>query len=173
MIGLNPCLRLLTVQWSANGRLKNGLTRRCQYMLTKLVRDRYVDDLNATDLFAVKKLILQWDSSAQSRERELERQLAEMGAAMASQRSNSRLSTDYSKSASDASESAGENTSQDSSLRVRLDMALHDLETAQANLDLERQRVSCTLWSSTSIVLNVWLNLCFYCSFRRRLSKGK
>ena len=68
-----------------------------------------------------------------------------MGAAMASQRSNSRLSTDYSKSASDASESAGENTSQDSSLRVRLDMALHDLETAQANLDLERQRVSCTL----------------------------
>ena len=39
-------------------------------------------------------------------------------------------------------DAAGENTSQDSGLRVRLDMALHDLETAQANLDLERQRVS-------------------------------
>ena len=49
---------------------------------------------------------------------------------------------DLNKVKSDSSEAAGENTSQDSSLRVRLDMALHDLETAQVNLDLERQRVS-------------------------------
>ena len=69
-----------------------------------------------------------------------------MGSAMASQRSKdtSRLSSEYNKSTSEASESAGENTSQDSSLRVRLEMALHDLETGQANLDLERQRVSGT-----------------------------
>ena len=43
---------------------------------------------------------------------------------------------------SEGSDTAGENTSQDSGLRARLDMALHDLETAHANLDLERQRVS-------------------------------
>ena len=46
------------------------------------------------------------------------------------------------KKGSEGSDTAGENTSQDSGLRVRLDMALHDLETAQANLDLARQRVS-------------------------------
>jgi hypothetical protein len=51
------------------------------------------------------------------------------------------------KAKSDVSETAGENTSQDSSLRVRLDMALHDLEIAQVNLDLERQRVSLCTWA--------------------------
>lgn len=55
MIGLNPCLRQLIVRWSANGRLKNGLIKRFQCMLTKLVRDRYVIDWNATDLYAVKR----------------------------------------------------------------------------------------------------------------------
>jgi len=53
-----------------------------------------------------------------------------------------RLSSDYSKGGSETTDTAGENTDQASSLRVRLDMALHDLETAQSNLDSERQRVS-------------------------------
>jgi len=53
-----------------------------------------------------------------------------------------RLSSDYSKGSSETTDTAGENTDQASSLRVRLDMALHDLETAQSNLDSERQRVS-------------------------------
>ncbi|CAB9515527.1 expressed unknown protein [Seminavis robusta] len=81
-------------------------------------------------------------SQRQSRESELERTIAELGAAMAAGRNmeNSRLS-DLQKAKLEASDTAGgENTSQDSGLRVRLDMALHDLETAQANLDLERQR---------------------------------
>ena len=64
-------------------------------------------------------------------------------------RENSRLA-EYSKSGSEISDTAGENTSQDSSLRVRLDMALHDLETAQANLDLERQRVSTVVPSAST-----------------------
>jgi hypothetical protein len=56
-------------------------------------------------------------------------------------RESSRLA-DFKKDV-ETSDTAGENTSQDSGLRMRLDMALHDLETAHANLDLERQRVSC------------------------------
>lgn len=78
----------------------------------------------------------------QARESELERTIAELGAAMAAVRNkeSSRLA-DF-KKGSEGIDTAGENTSQDSGLRVRLDMALHDLETAQANLDLERQRVS-------------------------------
>jgi hypothetical protein len=79
----------------------------------------------------------------------LERTIAEMGAALAAARNkeSSRLG-DFTKSVSDTSDTTGENTAQDSSLRVRLDMALHDLETAQANLDVERQRVSLSFGSS-------------------------
>lgn len=80
-------------------------------------------------------------SQRQARESELERTIADLGSAMAAVRNkeSSRLA-DYSKKSAELSDTAGENTSQDSGLRVRLDMALHDLETAQANLDLERQR---------------------------------
>ena len=88
-------------------------------------------------------LLTNYLSVPQARESELERTIAEMGAAMAAVRNkeSSRLA-DFNKKAAEVTDTAGENTSQDSGLRVRLDMALHDLETAQANLDLERQRVS-------------------------------
>lgn len=65
-----------------------------------------------------------------------------MGAALAAARNQeSQRLSDRAKE-SEGSDTAGENTSQASGLRTRLDMALHDLETAQGNLDLERQRVS-------------------------------
>jgi len=66
-------------------------------------------------------------------------------AALKSKESSQSRSSDYSKSAPELSE-AGENPSQDGNMRVRLDMALHDLEATQANLDLERQRVSFMLF---------------------------
>ena len=86
-----------------------------------------------------------------------------MGSAMAALRSkeSNRLSSDYSKTGSDISDTAGENTSQSSSLRMRLDMALHDLETNQANLELERQRVSVLLLSCLYcrvVLAGMWKN---------------
>lgn len=62
-----------------------------------------------------------------------------MGTQLAARNQEPNRMSDYKK---DGRDTTGEDTSQDSSLRIRLDTALHDLENAQANLDLEKQRVS-------------------------------
>jgi hypothetical protein len=76
----------------------------------------------------------------------LERTISELGAALAVARDREiqRLKLQSERSDKDGDESGPQDVA--TLLRDRLESAQHDLETVQAKLTLERQRVSQTMW---------------------------